>query len=164
MIEGIYDEVIGFTGHQALSPATIDATRAELTQILLSKGRILGLTSLASGSDQIFAECVRVSGNQYMVIVPCRNYESSFSDPSDLVRYRELLLHAAEILELSFLEPSEEAFWAAGKHIADMADSLLAVWDGKPSAGLGGTADVVEYAKKQKKPILRVWPKGSTRQ
>jgi hypothetical protein len=141
----------------------MDATRMELMQLLSSRRRILGLTSLAAGSDQIFADCVRTSGNHYLVIIPCRNYESTFSNLSDLERYWELLRSAADTVELPFPEPSEEAFWAAGRRIADMADTLVAVWDGMPAAGLGGTSDVVEYARIQNKPILVVWPKDARR-
>jgi hypothetical protein len=33
-----------------------------------------------------------------------------------------------------------------GKVVVDRAEVLIAVWDGLPARGLGGTADVVAYA------------------
>jgi hypothetical protein len=35
---------------------------------------------------------------------------------------------------------------------------LIALWDGKKANGVGGTGDVVAYAKEQRKPILHINP------
>jgi hypothetical protein len=158
-----YKERIGFSGHQSLSTTTREAVRAELMQTLSGPKEILAFTSLAAGSDQIFAQCVLASGNQLVAVVPCQDYELSFSDPTDLTRYRKLLRSAVDTIRLPYREPSEEAFWAAGKHIVDMTVTLIAVWDGEPAGGLGGTADVVEYARIHNKEVLRVWPQGASR-
>lgn len=158
-----YKERIGLSGHQTLSTSTRDAVRAELMQTLSGRKEILAFTSLAAGSDQIFAECVLASGNQFVAVVPCEDYELSFSEPADLTRYRELLGSAVDTIRLPYRELSEEAYWAAGRRIVDMADILIAVWDGKPAAGLGGTADVVEYARRHNKEVRRVWPQGASR-
>jgi hypothetical protein len=40
---------------------------------------------------------------------------------------------------------------------------LLAVWDGTPSQGVGGTADVVAFAGERGVPTTVVWPPGSRR-
>jgi hypothetical protein len=39
----------------------------------------------------------------------------------------------------------------------------LAVWDGKPARGYGGTADVVADAKTRGIPVTIIWPPGATR-
>jgi hypothetical protein len=98
-----------------------------------------------------------------MVVIPCEGYEDTFDDLADLTEYRRLLAASIDTVQLPFHEPSEEAYWAAGKRIVDMADTLIAVWDGQPAGGLGGTADVVDYAKKEKKEVLRIWPPGASR-
>ena len=64
---------------------------------------------------------------------------------------------------LEFDAPSEEAFLAAGQRVVELSDELLAVWDGKKAAGLGGTADIVGYAKELKKPVTVLWPAGVSR-
>jgi hypothetical protein len=51
----------------------------------------------------------------------------------------------------------------AGRTVADRCDLLLAVWDGQPAAGLGGTADVVSHATYRGKSVEVVWPEGSSR-
>ena len=47
---------------------------------------------------------------------------------------------------------------AAGKSIVDSCEMLIAIWDGKPARGLGGTGDVVRYARKTGKAVSIVWP------
>jgi hypothetical protein len=43
-----------------------------------------------------------------------------------------------------------------GEHIVDNSDILVAIWDGNLSNGTGGTAEIVEYAKKKNKKILHI--------
>ena len=42
--------------------------------------------------------------------------------------------------------------------VADRCDLLIAVWDGQPAQGLGGTGDVVRYAREIGREVLVVWP------
>jgi hypothetical protein len=39
----------------------------------------------------------------------------------------------------------------------DHCDVLIALWDGEPSRGRGGTKDVIDYARAQQRPVIRVW-------
>lgn len=52
----------------------------------------------------------------------------------------------------------EESYFEAGKTVVNTIDFLIAVWDGKPSRGLGGTADVVEYAQECYKRVVHLNP------
>jgi hypothetical protein len=45
----------------------------------------------------------------------------------------------------------------------DRSDVLLAVWDGQPARGPGGTGDVVAYARARGTPVEVVWPAGAAR-
>jgi hypothetical protein len=45
----------------------------------------------------------------------------------------------------------------------DRSDVLLAVWDGRPARGFGGTGDVVAYARRRGVPVEVVWPRGAER-
>jgi hypothetical protein len=58
--------------------------------------------------------------------------------------------------------PSEEAFWNAGKYIVDHSDLVVAVWDGEAARGLGGTADVVQYALTVGRKVVHVNPVART--
>jgi hypothetical protein len=52
---------------------------------------------------------------------------------------------------------------AASMLMIDTADELIAVWDGQPARGYGGTADVVAYARRRGKPVHVIWPDGAER-
>ena len=47
--------------------------------------------------------------------------------------------------------------------VPDRSSVLVAVWDGQPSRGLGGTADVVAYARQRSVPVTVTWPEGASR-
>nr|WP_208329337.1 hypothetical protein [Streptomyces sp. 846.5] len=134
------------------------ALRAEL----ISLGDVTGVSSLAAGADQLCAATVLELGGSLEVIVPSDHYESTMSG-SPLDEYRRLLATAGRVRVLPFSEPSEEAFFAAGKEIVGICDQMIAVWDGKPAKGLGGTADVVRYAEELGVPVRVIWPEGLVR-
>jgi hypothetical protein len=54
-------------------------------------------------------------------------------------------------------ELRRDAYKQAGEYVVDHCDVLIAVWDGQPARGRGGTAEVVKYAREQNRPIIRVW-------
>jgi hypothetical protein len=156
--------VVGFSGHQALSDLTSELIRGALQHELAQLVPLVGLTSLAAGADQIFAQCVLDLGGELSVIVPSKRYEETFASPDDLANYRRLLSVAASTVELNHSAPSEAAYWDAGRHVVEQAKVLVAVWDGLPAAGLGGTADVVKYATELGREVIVVWPTGAARQ
>lgn len=153
----------GITGHQSLPPATEALVLAEMRSRLVGNGSLVGISSLAQGADQLFADTVLLNGGTLEVVVPCQGYEKTFQTPDIEARYSRLLREASTVEVLDFPEPSEDAFLAAGRRIADRSECLLAVWDGEPAAGLGGTADVVEYARKSGRDVHIIWPDGATR-
>jgi hypothetical protein len=123
----------------------------------------VGVSALAAGADQLFARYMLDVGAALIAIVPCREYEDTFTTARDLRSYRLLLSRAAEVERLPYAVPSEEAFMAAGRRVVDQCDWLVAVWDGAVSRGLGGTADVVAYAQQLGKRVEVLWPAGVRR-
>jgi hypothetical protein len=117
----------------------------------------LGLTSLAAGSDQLFASVLLERHIPFDVIIPCRHYDTTFDDIT-LPRYKELLAKAQQQTTLAFPSPSEQAFWTAGRQIVDGSDLLIAIWDGQEARGLGGTGDVVSYALDAGRAVLHIDP------
>ena len=106
----------------------------------------MGLTSLAIGADQIFAEVVLAQGGAIEAVIPFSDYERTFENDQDLQNYRRLLGAAAAVRILEPSESEEAAYLRAGKLLVERSDLLLAVWDGMPGHGKGGTADIVKYA------------------
>jgi hypothetical protein len=151
--------VLGVTGHQTIPPRAHDFTVDAIRDILgRAKAPLSAVTSLAAGADQLVATELVRSGGHLHVIVPSRDYERTFTTMEDLASFRLLLEAAQTITRLDYPEPSEEAFMAAGKSIVDNCDMLVAIWDGKPARGLGGTGDVVRYAQEKGTAVSIVWP------
>jgi hypothetical protein len=110
----------------------------------------------------MFASAVLEQRGSLHIVLPSSHYEKTFTK-SGRRDYELLIKQATKIEVLPFDEPSEEAYMAAGFRIVDTAELLLAVWDGQPARGLGGTADVVGYAHAKGTPVVVVWPPGVRR-
>lgn len=149
----------GITGHQNLGSADTVAWVSDTLKAAVKQSNIdMGLTSLAIGADQLFAETLRDMNIRYVAIVPCDDYEQTFTSSDDLERYNRLLQNAFETVNLPFTHPSELAFYEAGKQIVNTSDMVMALWNGQPAKGLGGTGDIVQYALSIKRRVLHINP------
>ena len=149
---------IGITGHQRLDdPTAWEWVQGALDDILEENPGAVGVSSLAIGADQLFAGSILSHNMKLIAVIPCVEYANTF-DQTMVATYKSLLANATEKIQLSFISPSEKAFYAAGKKIADLADILVAIWDGQPAKGLGGTGDIVKYAEEQHKDIIHINP------
>src|SRR6266446_5670680 len=139
---------IGITGHQRLKdPSSWDRVRLEMESILARFPKpLIGMTSLAIGADQLFADIVLQQSGTLEAIIPFEGYELKFAAGDERQKYQHFLNRASRVEILHKTASEEHAYFEAGKRVVDLADALVAVWDGKPAAGLGGTADVVAYA------------------
>lgn len=157
---------IGVTGHQRIPEQARDYVRRGLDAFLAAYDgqglAVTGLSSLAWGSDQLFAAAMLNAGHGLRAIIPSCGYESTF-DRRGLTAYRTLLAGAertAGVVTLDYPGPSEDAFLAAGMRVVDECDLLVAFWDGQPATGKGGTGDAVAYACSQGRPVTVIWPEG----
>jgi hypothetical protein len=154
---------VGITGHRDLHDPTRGLVSSAIAMQLGEFGSVHGISSLAEGADQIFAEQVLTAGGTLTAVIPSAQYGRSFATTAGKAAYRRLRALASEVIQLPFRAPSAEAYWAAGQRVVGLADVLLAVWDGTPSRGVGGTADVVAFAGQSGVPTAVVWPPGSRR-
>jgi hypothetical protein len=154
---------VGITGHRDLPDSTRRLVSAEIATELEGFRPLHGISSLAEGADQIFAEEVLNAGGALTAVIPSSDYTRSFATSAGKTASSRLRAGAQEVIELPFPSPSEDAYWAAGQRVVDLADVLLAVWDGSPSGGVGGTADVVAFARARGVQTTVLWPPGSRR-
>jgi hypothetical protein len=154
---------VGITGHRDVRDLTHRLLRAAVAAELAAYRPLHGISSLAEGADQIFAEQVLEVHGALTAVIPSADYAGSFQTVSGRTMYRQLRARATEVIELPFASPSEDAYWAAGRRIVFLSDVLLAVWDGAPSGGVGGTADVVAFAAERGVPTRILWPPGARR-
>ncbi|MCB5167101.1 nucleoside 2-deoxyribosyltransferase [Streptomyces bambusae] len=158
-------ERIGVTGHRAIPGELLGHVRERLRTVLRCPGNgpLEALSSLADGADQLFADIALECGADLTVVIPSADYEADFDDPESLARYRRLRDRAAQEVRLDFPHATDEAYYAAGAFIADSCDRLVAVWDGQPARGRGGTGDIVAYARSLGKPVTVIWREGVCR-
>ncbi|GHO85247.1 hypothetical protein [Dictyobacter formicarum] len=150
---------IGITGHQHLgSEATITWLWDVVDKLIHQYHVDFGITSLAIGADQLFAEILRKANIPYMAIIPSDDYETTFQNRNDLAHYQGLIRTASTQITLPFEKANETAFYEAGKQVVQRSDMLFAIWDGLPAKGLGGTGDIVQYALSNKKHIVHINP------
>ncbi|MFD8824198.1 hypothetical protein ACFV1C_17770, partial [Streptomyces sp. NPDC059605] len=139
---------IGVTGHRSIPQEAHAHVLAGLRAAFHGlEGSLEAFSSLAVGADQIFADIALARGAELTVVIPSSDYEDSFADAGELARYRALKDRAVREVRLDYPHSTDEAYYAAGAYIADHCDRLLAVWDGRPARGLGGTGDIVTYAR-----------------
>jgi len=148
---------IGVSGHQT-RPAIDWHWVARVVRSELAKaGEVAkALTSLAPGSDQVFANAAISLGIPVVAVLPLEGYERYFQGEG-LADYRRLLGRCEQI-QLGWKGEPERAFFEAGKFIVDSCDVLFAIWDGAASEGLGGTADIVDYALAKSRRIIHINP------
>lgn len=148
--------VVGFSGHRSLAdPAGIAARiGAILDELAATHGPLVVTSSLAKGADAIFVKAAIKRRIPVLLVLPFpparfqRDFESG-----EWADVEPALAQAAHVEIVHGEESDEEAYMETGVRIVDDADVLVAVWDGKPTNGLGGTGDVVAYARAMGKPV-----------
>jgi hypothetical protein len=157
---------IGITGHIKLVnscvPGIEDAVRNFLTPISETQ-EIVGVSSLAAGADQIFANVVLELGGVLDAIIPATDYRDDIIDDDGVEQFDELLSRARTIQYAHNGPSGAAAYLAAGEKMLGAIDQLIAVWDGIDSPYLGGTSDIVARARRIGLPVNVIWPDGAER-
>lgn len=154
---------VGITGHQRLSREddwawVASQIRASVNQL---SPPFKGISSLAVGADQLFAETVLEAGGSLIAVIPFDSYADTFKG-SDRLNYERLRALSSAVETLARIGSDEECYMAAGRRVVDLSDLVIAVWNGKQAVGLGGTGDVVQYAIAKKKRVVHINPTDQT--
>lgn len=158
------------TGHRSevLSKADLDRLRSRIQnalELIAQAGAALAksesdyfaadapelrfVSAIADGADQIAAEMALELGWELQAILPFRRdqYRDSLADDPARERFDALLGRAACALELpGEVHDGVDAYVMTGRATVAHCDILIAVWDGKPPRGRGGTGEVVQLA------------------
>jgi len=131
------------------------------------------LSPLAEGADRVVARAVLdYPGARLDAVLPLtvEDYLEDFETEASKQEFRDLLALCRRPVLLSSRrvagdrhDPEERAelrrnaYTRVGQYVVDHCDVLIAVWDGQPARGPGGTAEVVQYGREQHRPVIRVW-------
>lgn len=157
---------IGVTGHRGLPAAEAARIRASVRRALTAvagPGTVLA-SPLAEGADRLAAEEALALGLALFAPLPFARaeYERDFAKPGSLAAFRALLARAGGVEELRGLRTDEgAAYEAVGRRVLALSDGLVAVWDGLPPRGRGGTAQVVAEARGAGVPVLWIPLEGA---
>jgi hypothetical protein len=155
---------IGITGHSNLTPDAVPLVAEALREALAGAERpVIGVTCLARGADQLFARVVLELGGEIEVVLPARDYRERKVKPENAAEFGDLIGKAAEVTTMPFETSNRDAYMAASEAVLTGVDAIVAVWDGQPSDGHGGTGDVVAAARHRNLPVTVVWPAGAAR-
>jgi hypothetical protein len=154
---------VAVTGHRDLTERTARLVSSAIHETLAPYGPdLVGVSCLAPGADQIFARAVLGLGGRLHVVVAASGYRASL--PPDARRAYDALLSRAERVDtLPFDLPVPASYAAANELMLRGADRLIAVWDGRPARGRGGTAEAVEEARRRAIRVEVMWPRGALR-
>ena len=156
--------VIGVTSHRNIPADEIEPIRQRVRDFLAQLRRdfpalpLVVLSALAEGGDQLVAREALAAGARLVAPLPLPRelYVDDFADPAVRASF-DALCARAEVVQLplsqgqsllDFGKPGlarDRQYAKAGVYIASHCHILLAIWDGKVSGRLGGTAQIVKY-------------------
>jgi hypothetical protein len=149
---------IGFTGHRALDDEA--KCRKWIRDFLEQKksstsALVYGISSVAAGGDLLFAEsCLELALPLCVLLpMPVEEFRPDFNE-ADWARAEKILSQAASVDVTSGNQSREECYYECGIETVQQSRLLLALWNGESAQGMGGTEDVVSFAKGIGKPVV----------
>ena len=120
------------------------------------------LSSLAEGADRLVVreafEFLGEANVELHAVLPMdsEKYRRDFATPESKQEFDELLDRAAIRTHTLPTSDRDEAYERAGRWMVEHSDVVIALWDGHPPSGRGGTAEIACYARRRKVPVLLV--------
>jgi hypothetical protein len=157
---------VGVIGHRRLPDdpllvEQVDRALARVRQLVPSSPdtpiRLAVVSPLAEGADRLVARMVLADPETLLEVplpLPLHDYQTDFTSEESKGEFQNLLARAVRVVELPACETRPEAYEQAGQYVVERCDVLIALWDGQPSRGKGGTAEIVEWARERRVPLF----------
>lgn len=164
--------VIGVTGHRDLVDAELQQLEDHVEQFFLElrsrfpNSPLRLLSALAEGADRLAARVALRNEVELQVVLPmpAETYCTDFKAQDSIAEFEDLC-SKAEVLELSAptdragngsIEGRERdlAYANAGMFISAHCHLLLALWDGRQTENVGGTAQIIYFQHYDRLPGL----------
>jgi hypothetical protein len=156
---------IGVTGHRTLAD---EWPLGENVDVVISHLRSMApstpttpivfevVSPLGEGADRLVAARVLRDATATLEVplpLPADDYETDFRSKDSRLRFRELAARADSVWVVGG-HGRADAYTRVGAYLVDSCDVLIAIWDGRPARGPGGTADILGLAEKQGMPTF----------
>lgn len=186
MLKPVY--ILAFSGHRALKDgeALREGIRAALDAYRLEAERLGGVLhlhcSLAYGADLLVLEEAERLGIPVHLILP-KHYkpieagkplegiaadfvdsvtgvfrQADWDRALQAIRNAETGRNSGSIRTVLPESPEPECYYDSGVRMLSVADGLLAIWDGLPARGLGGSAEICDHARMLGIPVWVLSP------
>ncbi|MGA2752609.1 MAG: hypothetical protein ABSE53_02490 [Terracidiphilus sp.] len=167
---------IGVTGHRPnrLSPDVASSLPGQCEQVLKAIAALASrahdplvhspeapllriLSPLAEGADRIVAHAGLALDADLQCPLPfhAEEYCRDFAAQASRDEFHALRAKASAVFEADGTRDAEAAAYERiGRIVLEQSDFLIAIWDGEPAAGQGGTTQIVEEALAQNVPVF----------
>jgi hypothetical protein len=165
---------VGITGHRTLENAPrlrncVDTVFSTLDALFLgSPHTYVLLSQLAEGADRLVTRTALDRSQTHsdpdvsyrchaLLPMPLDQFFATFVTETRDESVKEFQSFFNDDVESELLPGAptrEEAYEIAGRLMVDRCHLLIAIWDGRASQGRGGTADVIEYARKHRRAVF----------
>jgi len=166
---------VGVSGHRDLKEAKNEEYKNQVINILEKlmkenpEKEVIVISPLADGADRLVVYAAKELGLRYEVLLPMpiALYEMDFDDVS-FDEFMTLFYEArsSDVIDLcencteetiaDYGSDRDKQYLKVGQEVVDKSDVMLFLWDKKEGKGLGGTADIVSYAKQKDKSYIIV--------
>ena len=148
---------LAITGHRDIigNKALQEKVKNYLENIIEKniESELVLLSPLADGADRFVAKIfldLQESNNNLKLIVPLPYNQERYMQDFDEVSTKEFLKFLTKTDSYFEVEhKTKSGYLDVGRYVVDEADILLALWDGTFNGKVGGTGDIVDYAKGQ---------------
>jgi len=171
--------VVGVAGHRTLPADDPDfdaaivgvLNRVESVRADRGAAGVTVLSSLAEGADRLLArralESIKQARLHVVLPLEIEDYQEDFATEESRDEFQSLLDRCERIVfppttdrrKRGRGEPPAKrpaAYAWAGREVVDSCELLIALWDGGPTRGRGGTAEVVGYARERNRLVAWV--------
>jgi hypothetical protein len=157
---------VGVTGHRVLDDpiglaARVGQTLQRVRELAPASPstpvHLVVISPLAEGADRLVAEAALDDERASLEVplpLPVDEYIQDFSSDTSKQEFSKLLDEAGVITILPPADSRDAAYEQVGYYVVDRCDVLIALWDGNPARGYGGTADIVARARDLGVPII----------
>jgi len=118
--------------------------------------RLEAVSPLAQGADRIVALAVLEEPDAVLTAplpFSAKDYATDFATPASKAEFEQLLARAERVEVMPPTATRDEGYELVGRWVVEHSDVLLALWDGAPSRGRGGTAEIITYARERGLPV-----------
>lgn len=157
---------VGVTGHRSIEDEAalaleVDKVLARIKEQWSYQNEptpIIELVSpIAEGADRLVArEVLKDPQARLRVPLPFQkdDYAKDFKTAESKAEFESLLARADEVMTLPPAGTRNEGYEQVGLYVLDNCDVLIAIWDGGPSRGRGGTAEIIAKARERGVPLF----------